>query len=88
MSQPQAHHCQLCRTAIYGEEIVIALQKQAVYVHQNILEAQMVEQKSGYRCLSCRREYCKDCLEKKAPNNIYGGKSCPKCGGRFEIMHD
>ena len=88
MSQNQDHHCQLCRTIIYGEETVIALQKQAVYVHQNILEAQLVEQKSGYRCLSCRREYCKDCLEKKAPGNVYGGKSCPKCGGRFEIMHD
>ncbi len=79
--------CTMCRTTIYGEETVIARQKQAVYVHFNPLEAQQIEQKSGYRCKSCGREYCKDCLEKKAPGNIYGGKSCPGCGGRFEIMH-
>ncbi|MCJ7525535.1 MAG: hypothetical protein MUP71_09995 [Candidatus Aminicenantes bacterium] len=79
--------CEMCRTVIYGEETVIARQKRAVYVNLNPFEAQQIEQKSGYRCTSCRREYCKDCLEKKAPGNIYGGKSCPRCGGRFEIMH-
>jgi hypothetical protein len=79
--------CEMCRQQILNEETVIEMQKQAVYVHRNPLEAQMIEQKSGYRCMSCRREYCKDCLEKKAPGNAYGGKSCPKCGGRFEIMH-
>jgi DNA-directed RNA polymerase subunit RPC12/RpoP len=79
--------CEMCRQGILGEETVIERQKQAVYVHRNPFEAQMIEQKSGYRCTSCGREYCKDCLEKKAPGNVYGGKSCPRCGGRFEIMH-
>lgn len=79
--------CEMCRTAIYGEETVIARQKHALYVNFNPLEAQAIEQKSGYRCKSCGREYCKDCLEKKAPGNAYGGKSCPRCGGLFEIMH-
>ncbi len=88
MFNSQGHHCRLCRTTIYGEETVIELQKQAVYIHRNVYEAQQIEQKSGYRCKSCGREYCKDCLEKKAPGNIYGGKSCPNCGGLFEIMHD
>jgi len=79
--------CTMCRTAIYGEETVIERQKRAVYVNFNPFEAQLIEQKSGYRCKSCGREYCKDCLEKKAPGNAYGGKSCPRCGGLFEIMH-
>jgi ankyrin repeat protein len=76
------------RTTIYAEETVIELQKQAVYVHHNPSEAMQIEQKSGYRCKSCGREYCKDCLEKKAPGNAYGGKSCPNCGGLFENIHD
>ncbi len=79
--------CEMCRSTIYGEETVIEKQKRAVYVNFNPLEAQAIEQKSGYRCKSCGREYCKDCLEKKAPANAYGGKSCPCCGGLFEIMH-
>jgi hypothetical protein len=79
--------CEMCRTTIYGEETVVETQKQAIYVRHNPVEAQLIEQKSGYRCKSCGREYCKDCLEKKAPGNMYGGKSCPKCGGLFEIMH-
>jgi membrane protease subunit (stomatin/prohibitin family) len=79
--------CEMCRTGIYGEETVIERQKHAVYVNFNPLEAQAIEQKSGYRCTSCGRKYCKDCLEKHAPNNACGGKSCPRCGGRFEILH-
>jgi DNA-directed RNA polymerase subunit RPC12/RpoP len=79
--------CEMCRSTIYGEETVIEKQKRAVYVNFNPLEAQAIEQKSGYRCKSCGREYCKDCLEKHAPGNAYGGKSCPRCGGLFGIMH-
>ncbi len=86
-ARTQGSTCRLCGGTIYGEETVIAMQKQAVYVHHSPYEAQLVEQQSGYRCKSCGREYCKDCLERKAPGNIYGGKSCPNCGGLFEIMH-
>ncbi len=88
MSRSQTHQCAMRRTTIYAEETVIELQKQAVYVHHNPSEAMQIEQKSGYRCKSCGREYCKDCLEKKAPGNAYGGKSCPNCGGLFENIHD
>ena len=81
------HSCAMCRTTTYGEETVVEMQQQAVYLHHSPLEAQQIERKSGYRCKSCGREYCKDCLEKKAPSNAYGGKSCPSCNGLFEIIH-
>ncbi len=86
-SPARGNTCRMCGGTIYGEETVIAMQKQAVYVQRDLYGAQRIEQQSGYRCKSCGREYCKDCLERKAPGNIYGGKSCPSCGGRFEIMH-
>jgi len=84
----RSHRCKMCDKAIYGEETVIEMQKQAVCGNAGgILAAQRWEQDSGYRCKSCSSEYCKDCLEKKAPGNIYGGKSCPICDGLFEIIH-
>jgi alpha-tubulin suppressor-like RCC1 family protein len=73
-----------CKTTTYGEETVVEMQQRAVYVHHSPLEAQQIEQKSGYRCRDCGKEYCKDCLEKKAPGNSSGGKSCPSCRGRFD----
>ena len=82
----QINKCTLCHQKIYGEETAIEKQKQAIYIHHSPTEATMIEQKSGYRCKSCGREYCKDCLEKKAPSNNAGGKSCPKCGGQFQII--
>jgi hypothetical protein len=81
------HSCALCKAITYGEETVVEMQQQAVLVRHSPLEAQQIDQKSGYRCKNCGREYCKDCLEKKAPSNAYGGKSCPSCNGLFEIIH-
>ena len=82
----QQHSCHMCHNIMYGEETVITLQKGAL-AQNNFLEAQRIEQRSGYRCKSCGKEFCKDCIEKKAPSNNYGGKSCPKCGGLFDIIH-
>jgi len=79
--------CCMCRKPIYGEETVIEMQKQAVYVQRNPSEAIRVEQQSGYKCRGCGREYCKNCLETRAPANSLGGKSCPRCGNLFEIIH-
>jgi hypothetical protein len=83
----QTHSCAMCKTTTYGEETVVAMQQQAVFVRHSPQEAEQIERKSGYRCKNCGREYCKDCLEKKAPSNAYGGKSCPSCHGLFEIIH-
>jgi hypothetical protein len=84
----QSHRCKMCGKTIYGEETVIEMQRQAIYGEADgPSAAQQWERDSGYRCKSCGSEYCKDCLEKKAPNNAYGGKSCPSCYGLFEIIH-
>lgn len=83
----QGKRCCMCRRTIYGEETVVEMQKQAVYAHRNPAEAMRIEQQSGYRCKACGREYCKNCLETRAPSNSLGGKSCPKCGNLFEIIH-
>lgn len=84
----QSHRCKLCGKAIYGEETVIEKQNQAIFYGMGgPSAAQQWEKDSGYRCKSCGSEYCKDCLEKKAPSNAYGGKSCPSCCGLFEIIH-
>lgn len=37
------------------------------------------ESKSIYRCESCGAKYCRECLIRFAPNNLCGGKCCPKC---------
>ena len=84
----QSHRCKMCGKTIYGEETVIEMQRQALYGGAGgPSAAQQWERDSGYRCKSCGSEYCKDCLEKKAPSNAYGGKSCPSCYGLFEIIH-
>ena len=80
-------NCKMCGIPIFGEETVVNTQKQAVYVEKNMFKAEWVEQQSGYRCTSCRSEYCKECLEKYAPANYSGGKACPSCHGNFEIIH-
>ena len=82
----QPHSCHMCHNTTYGEQTVIRLQKEAL-AQNNILEALRIEERSGYRCKSCGKEFCKDCLEKKAPSNAFGGKSCPGCNGLFEIIH-
>lgn len=84
----QSHRCKICGKTIYGEETVIDMQKQAIYGHTGgPFAAQQWEKISGYRCKSCGSEYCKGCLEEKAPINIPGGKSCPSCSGLFEVIH-
>jgi len=80
------HTCHMCHNTAYGEETVIGLQEKAL-MQNNMLEAQHIEQRSAYRCKQCGKEFCKDCLEKKAPSNSFGGKSCPSCNGLFEIIH-
>ena len=82
----KTHRCCLCSIETYGEETVIKEQQYAL-MRGDTYYAQRIEQKSAYRCKSCGKEYCKDCLEKKAPGNAYGGKSCPSCSGLFEIVH-
>lgn len=42
--------CAMCRTAIMGEEKVIEMQRQALYVHRNPHQAQKIEQKSSCHC--------------------------------------
>ena len=72
----------------HGEETVIEEQRRASYERAGgPLAAQQWEMSCGYRCKSCGSEFCKRCLEEKAPGNVYGGKSCPHCGGLFEVMH-
>jgi hypothetical protein len=80
------HACCMCKIETYGEETVLRMQQHAL-MQNNVFQAQRVEQQSAYRCRNCGKEYCKDCLEKKAPGNAYGGKSCPSCYGLFEIVH-
>jgi len=82
----QTHLCQICNKVAYGEATIIRLQKEAL-AQSNMFKAQTIDQQTGYRCKSCGKEYCKDCLEKKAPGNAFGGKSCPNCNGLFEIIH-
>jgi hypothetical protein len=82
----KSHKCCMCRIETYGEETVLMMQRHAL-MKNDTYRAQKVEQQSAYRCKNCGKEYCKDCLEKKAPGNAYGGKSCPSCYGLFEIVH-
>jgi hypothetical protein len=79
--------CKMCRKIIYSEEKVLSLHSRYI-ASKDFLSVVDIEQASGYRCKSCGKEYCKDCLEKHAPGNYRGGKSCPSCGGFFEIIHD
>jgi len=82
----QKHQCCMCSCETFGEETVLTMQRQAL-MQNNPFLAQIIEKQSAYRCKNCGKEYCKDCLEKKAPGNAYGGKSCPGCYGLFEIVH-
>jgi len=82
----QTHECCLCGIETYGEETILMRQQFAIMQNKTWM-AQSIEQQSAYRCKNCGKEYCKDCLEKKAPGNAYGGKSCPSCYGLFEIVH-
>ena len=45
-----------------------------------------LENQRGFRCRSCGRVYCMDCLYNYAPAHRNGGKACPKCGGGFEVL--
>jgi hypothetical protein len=45
-----------------------------------------IENRRGFRCTSCGRLYCMECLFNHAPSHPDGGKACPKCGGTFEVL--
>jgi hypothetical protein len=86
-NQGSAGNCKLCGIPVFGEETVVEMQKSALYMERSAVKAIRIESQSGYACAVCSRIYCKDCLEKKAPPHIEGGKACPVCKGRFVILH-
>jgi len=51
---------------------------------QEILDR--LENQRAFRCRSCGRIYCADCLLRHAPDHPNGGKACPKCGNTFEVL--
>ncbi len=81
-----SHVCSMCYKSAYGEETILRLLREAEMTG-DFYKAAKTEQQSAYRCKQCGKIFCKDCLEKKAPGNSYGGKSCPVCNGLFEIVH-
>ena len=45
-----------------------------------------IEDKRAFKCKDCGKIYCLKCLDEKAPNNPSGGKVCPLCEGRVELL--
>lgn len=76
--------CSRCGQELLTDEQVMIEQSLLVQIHQ-VESARQVEQRTGYRCKSCARLYCKQCLERE-PFNSSGGRSCPACGGNFAYM--
>jgi DNA-directed RNA polymerase subunit RPC12/RpoP len=77
-----ANTCANCGQEILTNEQIMYEQALLVQVGQ-AQQARMIEQRTGYRCKSCGRQYCKGCLERYARPSLSGGRACPVCGGGF-----
>lgn len=72
--------CQMCGSKIYSNAQISAMGSLSP------IDLMIYDTYRGYRCKSCKKTYCKACLEKKAPSNGADGKACPSCYGSFEYL--
>lgn len=77
--------CARCADSLLSREQVMTEQGYLVQLGKSDA-ARVLEQRSGYRCQSCGRTYCRGCLERAGVPHPEGGVACPACGGRFGYL--